>query len=484
MSKASHWGWRACWLLIATFVLLKMPVINLPAYHDETYVVAAGWEILQNGFWPIPGEAQTWGHTPLTFELVAFAWFLFGTAVQTVHVVSVALAAVTLLLTYLVGKTLWDDAVGLAAAMMLAVCPLFFAQAGILHLDVPATTFWIAAIYCLVRQHWLTYILFASLMVLSKETTIILIPLMAGYAWLKSVHLSISLRVRRTMLAGLPLLSFFFWITFHKTQTGFWWGNPVAIQANVDILTANLAMGIFKRFVIRGLQVLWSNHHFVLLLVFLLALVKSWPAIKLRTAAPRRLKSFLADYPAEAFLLTSLFTLLLFHSFFGFLHPRYLLPAIPVLFLLTARSLSYLLGRRMAYGLVVILPMFTIAWFLPPDKFSAPEATLDYIDIVKAHQAASAYLERYHHNHIILASAFQAGANLTTPYFGYVIEPLKVLPIGLGFDLRRVEDLRFDLAYVSSTDQFSQEVNEVVLAKRLREERRFAFGRHFVMLYR
>lgn len=482
----SQWGLPACWLLIGGFVVLKVPVLNLPIYHDETHVTAAAWDILHNGFYPVTRTVQMWGHPPLAFELLAFAWFLFGPELWAVHVLSVTLAAIALFFTYLVGRSLLDEAVGLTATAMLAVCPLFFSQAGILHLDLPATTFAIIAVYGLIQERWLTYILSASFMALSKESSVVLIPLMAGYAWLRSVNLPTPARLKRVTLGAIPLLSFVLWIIFHKAETGFWWGNPTAIEANIEILRVNLEIGIVKRFAIRWIQLLWSNHHFVVALVFLLALGKVWnrSRTRMRQTGKQEAVWFLVDKSREAFMVAAVLIFLVFHSIFGVLHPRYLLPVFPFLFLLAARSLAYVLGQRVLHGLAIIALLFVLAWFRPPDRFSAPEANLDYIDIVKAHQAASTHLEQHYHNEIILASAFQARANLKIPLYGYVTKPLKVLPIGFESKQPRAQELRFDLVYLSSTDQFAKTVKEMITARQLKEMRRFESGRHFVALYR
>jgi 4-amino-4-deoxy-L-arabinose transferase-like glycosyltransferase len=474
---------RGHWLLMIGFILLKLPTLTLPIYHDETYVVTAGSEMLHNGFYPITTQAPMWGHPPLAFEIVAMSGILFGPPSWGVHLFSVGLGAVALVFTYLVGKALWGEVAGYIAAAMLAVCPLFFAQAGILHPDLAATTFAIMAIFGLIRGRWVVYILSASLMVLSKETSIILVPLMAGFVWLMGTQLSTSARLKRAALGMLPVLTFALWAAFHKSATGFWWGDPLVAEADKVIVAANLKMGLLKRFAIRSIHVLYSGYNLLLAGIFLAALGKAWQTNRSPSPKDQELKAFLVHSPAEAFIITAILGFLLFHSVFGFLHPRYLLPVFPLLFLLTARSLSYVLGKRAPYFLVVMVPLFVLGWFQPPDKFSAPEASLDYVDIVRAHQAASAYLEQHDSSKTILASNFQAGVNLQTPLYGYVTRPLKVLTIGPEFTLNQVLDLKFDLVYLSSTDQFRREIETVIRGRNLREVRRFEVGRHFVVLY-
>ena len=136
-SFAERWTlW--CWALIGLFVLLKMPAVNLPAYHDERYVVRAGWDVLHNRFFPFPKNEPTWGHPSLIFEPVAMAWCIVGPKLWAIHILSLGFSVGALLMTYTLGRELWGRRVGFVASAMLAFCPLFFAQAGILHLDLPA----------------------------------------------------------------------------------------------------------------------------------------------------------------------------------------------------------------------------------------------------------------------------------------------------------------------------------------------------------
>ena len=470
-------------LLLVTFVALKVPTINLPAYHDETYVDLAGWETLHSAFTPFPRRTETFGHPPLVFELAALAWLALPPRPWALHVVSVALAAVALLFTHLVGKAMWDKTTGVVAATTFAVGPLFFAQAGLLQLDLAVTAFSLVAIYGLLRGRWIPYFLSASLMLLSKETSVCFIPSMVCYAWLRNRDLPTPARMRAIALASLPALVFLLWLLAHRVMTGFWWGDPLTVSANKEILASNLQMGLLKRFGIRWIQVLNPDRSGILPLVFILAAAIGWRQIRASRNLSLKL-TLLLRHPALVFMCLASATYLVFHSIFGVLHPRDLLPIVPLVALVVAGCLKYSLGSRATYALALIVPFSIVGWFRPPDKFSAPEATLDYVDIVRAHQAASAFLEQHHGNEIVLASLFQSGANLTTPILGYVEHPLRVLTIGSDFAPSHAAQLRFDLVYLSSTDQFGDLVRALIEEKHMRQVARFVSGRHFVGLYR
>ena len=81
------------------------------------------------------------------------------------------------------------------SALLLALSPLFFAQSTLAHLDLAAALFTtLAVLFLLGDQPWL-FALAASLAVLSKETAVVLLPVVWLYAW----------RRGRGLAAGRPL---------------------------------------------------------------------------------------------------------------------------------------------------------------------------------------------------------------------------------------------------------------------------------------
>jgi 4-amino-4-deoxy-L-arabinose transferase-like glycosyltransferase len=472
-----------CLTLVGAFALMKIPLLDLPVYHDESYVVAAAWAIRQAKFWPFPAGAEFYGHPPVGFELAALAWFIFPPRPWALHVASVSLAAATIVTTYRIGAVLWTRVVGSIAAMLLAACPLFFAQAGLLQLDLVAMAFATTAFYALVRQNFALYVTSGCLMLLSKETSLILLLPLFAYAWTQTRDLPKGARTRALMLYATPLVVFCVWVGVHKAVTGFWWGDAATIAGNKDIVLNNVKMGLSKRFAIRWIQLLNADQSDLAPASLLIGAWTLWlrvrgRALTLKTAMRSSQGNLGAWYMALAIV-----TYLGFHTVFGVLHPRYLLPVFPLLFLLVAAGLHHALGRRALYPLALMVPASVFGWYRAPYAFSAPEATLDYVDAVRVHEAASSYLEQYHSREVILASQFPTGAILETPLFGYVKQPLRVLPIESPLGPSAIRSLRFEWACLSSSDQFQTDVVSIVNARGLREVKRFRSGRHFVVLY-
>lgn len=474
------WGIGAVVLLLVLFGALKVPLLDLPAFQDETYVLKAGWDLLQRSFNPLTEGLEAWGRPPLTFEMVAAAFFVSGAEIWSVHVLGLFWALVTIFFTYRIGALLWRREVGFCAAAMLSASPLFFAQAGLFHPDLPAAAFATIAIYGLVASRWGVYVAAASLMSLSKETSIVLIPVMAAYGMTRASDRSLRSMARWSAVGLLPLGVFSLWVALHKLATGFWWAEAMVLEGNMRIVVDNLEAGMLRRFTIRWLQVLLSNHQFVVGLVSVLAVGKAG-----RRVMRQGLGTVRAARPEELFMVASLAVFLLFHSAFGFLQPRYLLPVLPLVFLLAARLLAYVFPRRLRYSLLFAVALLMLGWFRAPDRYASPDATLDYVDAVRVHKSASEYLSMYHRQDVVFTSGFQSGVNLTLPYLGYVSEPLRVLPIkGVPREIRSEDLAHFDIAYHSSHDQFARLVQEVVIERRLTEVARFESGRHFVVLYR
>jgi 4-amino-4-deoxy-L-arabinose transferase-like glycosyltransferase len=464
---------------LTAFALVKVPTLTLPIFLDETYVVGTADRIASASFFPLPAGAPAWGHTPLIFEMAAVVRAIAGPQSWALHLVSLALSLWTLAFTWLLADRLGGRPSGAAAAAMLAACPLFMAQAGLLQLDLGATAFTVSAVYFLACERWTAYVVSAALMLLSKETSVILIPMMTLMVWLRDASREHRQRLGQVALTFAPLAALLLWSLFNKYTTGFWRGDALSHASDWDVIASNYSMGYAKRFVIRWAQLLLLNRQFVVAAIVTAGLFSTLRRHH-SNGGVNVLRGIFRRWPVENALACAIAVSVVFHVVFGVLHPRYMLPVVPFLFVLTALALHEVAGRRMPIVAAAVVVLLASGWFSAPGKYSAAEASLDYVDIVKAHEMAARFLEGRTNRDTILAPAFQGGANLTSPEIGYVSRPLSIViperanPGGVP---------TFDLAYYCPTDQFSADVLAIVRARGLSEFKRFESGRYFIALY-
>lgn len=167
--------------LILVFAL-KFNTINLPCVRDElgVYVTPSIW-VKDNNFNPFFGNDKLGSHPPLFFEILALAFSIFGLHLWVGHTVILFSAIITLYYTYLIGSYLYKPKVGFIAALLLLFCPLFFAQIGMVMLDVFLMMMATITVYYALRKKLIPYLVMGNLLVLTKEPGIIIIGAITLY---------------------------------------------------------------------------------------------------------------------------------------------------------------------------------------------------------------------------------------------------------------------------------------------------------------
>ncbi len=114
--------------------------------------------ILNGPFDLSPDEAHYWEWSrrldlsyyskgPMIAYLIYLGTFLFGDTVFGIRIMAVIFSALSSLVLYALGKKLYDAKVGLSAALLLQIVPLFSAFGIIFTIDSPFIFFWILSLY-------------------------------------------------------------------------------------------------------------------------------------------------------------------------------------------------------------------------------------------------------------------------------------------------------------------------------------------------
>ena len=107
---------------------------------------------------------------------------------------------------------------------------------------------------------------------------------------------------------------------------------------------------------------------------------------------------------------------------------RYMLPAVPLVIILSVSTLWRRLSFwRAAHGLVVALA-FVAGWFWNPHYGFSPEDNLAYRDYIVLHQDGERFLEaRYPMARVL--TAWPASDEITRPWLGYITRPMRMVRI-------------------------------------------------------
>jgi hypothetical protein len=412
-------------LTFAALLALHAPLLRLPYFWDEAgYYVPAARELLLTGRL-IPHSTVSNAHPPVVMAYLALWWKLAGFAPVVTRTAMLMVAAFTLLGLFRLARAVANLEVAVAATVLTAVYPVFFAQSSLVHLDLAAAGFTFWGLRAYVRGQRCGSALWFSLACLTKETAIL-----APLALFASDVLSPLLPARHKNILParqnwnpvwllVPLLPLIAWYGFHYWQTGFVFGNPEFFRYNVQATLNPL------RILLALLVRLWQTlGYFRLLLLSLAALFAMWlpPLHDPGGERPR------IALDVQFAMLSVIVAYVLAMAMVGGAElARYMLPVVPLVILVCVSTLWRRVRLWRGVAAIVTL-LFISGWFINPPYGFAPEDNLAYRDYIRLHQRAEEFLEaRYPMARVL--TAWPASDELTRPYLGYVTRPMQIVRI-------------------------------------------------------
>ena len=458
-------------VIIATFsalLLLHAPLLRLPYFWDEAgYYIPAALDFYRSWLL-IPASTQPIGHTPLVMIYLGLAWRLFGYSAWTARAAMTLIAAATVTALWALGRRVASHEIAAWSALLLALSPIFFAQSTLAHLDLAAALFTTLAVLFLLDDQLLLFALAASLAVLSKETAVVLLPVVWLYAWRRGGWSAAGRPGPLSSWAALvaPLVPLAAWAFYYHHATGYWTGNREYLSYN---LYSTLSPArVFWSLLRRAYELFVGGFNWLLTAC---APVGLWwrrrhasrdtghardsgetgnlsPMLNLTCpdseAPPWRQFLFLTAG------LTTIYLLLL-SLVGGAVLPRYLLPVLPMFYLTAVAMVAHLPRFPARLILAAAAVCFVGAWFINPPYPFPFEDNLSYADFIRLHEQAAHFLETQPGQPRIL-TAWPATDELTKPLLGYVRKPLRVAPVQ-GFTPQEFADVppeSFDLLYLYS----------------------------------
>jgi 4-amino-4-deoxy-L-arabinose transferase-like glycosyltransferase len=445
---------RLIWLLAflaayAVLLLLHGPLLHLPYFWDEAgYYIPAALDFYHSGLL-VPRSTLPVGHTPLVIVYLGLAWRLWEYSPLVTRAAMTLIAAATVVTLYLLGRRVASREVSAWSALLLALSPLFFAQSTLAHLDLTDALFTTLAVLLLLEDQLWLFALAASLAILSKETAVVLLPVVWLYVWRGK---RVGARNHRAGLLtwvalGVPLVPLAAWALYYHHLTGYWTGNREYLNYNL-YSTLSTARG-FWSLLRRAYQLFIGGFNWLLTAC---ALVGFWWGRKhskpdaAQVAAGPLWRPFI-------FLTAELMAvyLLLLSFVGGAILPRYLLPVLPFFYLIGVALVMRLPRFPARLILAAAAACFVWAWFINPPCPFPFEDNLAYADFIRLHEQAAHFLETQPGQPRIL-TAWPATDELARPFLGYVGNSLHVVPLR-GFaatDFAEVKPESFDLLYLYS----------------------------------
>ena len=385
-------------IFTAVVCISHAPFFDLPFFWDEVgQFVPAALDLYRSGA-IVPRSVTPNAHPPGVMAYLAGVWTVTGFSIVSTRAAMLLLAATSVLIVFLLAIKLCGGVKGVpgfAVAGLLCCSPIFYAQAMLAQLDMPAMLFTILATLLFLEERVLLSAVACVALVLVKETGI-LVPLLLGF-WL--------VVERRVMQAGyflVPLAALASWFLFLHYRTGHVFGSAEFTQYNLQYLMhpMRIAVALGRRLY----NLFWENLQWIGTLGIVYACIRGG------IFEGRRWKL--------AWTLVALHVAL-FSMIGGAMLERYLLPALAIVYIGMIAGLSALPAPWRALGTGALIVGAAVCNFWNPPYPFPLENNLAFTEFVKLQEIAAGFLEeRYPAAEITTAWPFSAA--LSRPEFGYV----------------------------------------------------------------
>jgi Dolichyl-phosphate-mannose-protein mannosyltransferase len=448
-------------VILLMIFLLHARLLRLPYFWDEAgYYVPAARDILLSGS-VIPHSTVSNAHPPLVLAWIALWWKVVGYAPLVTRSAMLVVASFSLLGVFRLAERVANTKVAIASTLCVGLYPVFFAQSSLAHVDLAAAglTFWGLSAY--VEGQAAATMLWFALAALTKETAILAPIALAGWEilgllarrsslqklWVDGNHTASNTgsgrRIASLLIPALPLA---LWYAYHYARTGYVFGNPEFFRYNV---AATLSPTRFLlALAMRIWQVIGYLHLWILTLATLLAMWMLPPQRDSGSERPR------ISIPVQMVFYVVILTYVVAMALIGgAVLARYMLPAVPLIIILSVSTL----WRRFSFwsaAIACVALAFVAAWFWNPPYGFSPEDNLAYRDYVVLHEDGERFLEaRYPMARVL--TAWPASDEVSRPWLGYTTRPMRVVRIE-DFTLDEVlsaADFRsnYDVALIFST---------------------------------
>jgi len=404
---------------LAAFILVShLPFLNVPFYWDELgQFVPAALDIFQKGEW-IPRSTVPNVHPPGVMAYLAGVWRVVGYSIAATRVAMLALAAAGAVATLRLGISMGLSlgAAALAAGFLL-VSPLFFSQAMMAQIAMPAMTLMAVALELFLTDRIVAAAVVSAALVTVKETGIIAPALFGAWLWFGG-------RRREAMWFAMPLVPLVAWLVVLDRATGRWFGNAAFTQYNLWYLLHPVRLPLA---LLRRLYYLFiGTGHWIgsIGAVLMIRASRKLPAL----SAPFGRGSVTNIDAWRIAGLLALAHVLLVSVLGGAVLERYLVPLLPILYIGFAAAMwRYPMRWRIASAVALGGALIAGNFVNPLYPFPL-ENNLAFTDFARLHAEAAGFLEtRFPEGRI--ATTFPLASALRRPEFGYVRRRLHVREI-------------------------------------------------------
>jgi 4-amino-4-deoxy-L-arabinose transferase-like glycosyltransferase len=397
----------ACLIL----VFIKSFTMNLPHYWDEAfpYSYAIGY-MTEHGPGILTTAAPaiyTTGH-PLLYYFLQASWnAVVGEAMWLQRIFPLLISIATLLMTFLLGKALFNEKVGLGAAVILVCQNAFLANATFQLPEMLLTLLLLSTLYFLISEKKFLFTTSASLMLFVKEPAVVLLFVIFVFHFFVLLRkIPLKKRLRILWMYAIPvILNLAFYLHQYDIQGWFLFPRHTGFMTFTSDFFFNQLNRYFAHlFIYSGRNALFFGA--LALLMFYL-----YKQRKHRTLSKQGIHAIFLGLIISGFLL---------FSAFNFYSNRYILCLFSLFTLLVSMAI-YLVFEKRQWGFWGgVLVLFSIGVYFSLTDRRPTDHSLGYADAVVTQQQAVNYCISREWQSKKMNVGFLMSKNLTSHFPGYV----------------------------------------------------------------
>lgn len=399
-------------LIIIILIVIKIPHLNLPFFWDEAWSYAPAVEKMYHaGPSLLPGKILDWftrGH-PLLFYFLSSLWLkIFGTSLIAVHSFPLLLSVLLLISIFYLGKIIYNEALGLISVLLFAVQSIFLTQSAMLLPEILMTLLSVLTIIGYISKKPMIEIIFGSLLVMTKETGIVLILCillhrLIFYFLIERKNIDFLKIIKQLIISSIPLLVITIFFIIQKIKMGYFF-----YPEHMGMLTLNLSSIINKFISIFNYMAIRQSRNvltFITILTILYLLLKR--------------KHLEIDWKPVGFILLFIFFYILF-SAVNFFTIRYTLSIIPLYLIICDYIILSVIKKYKIVSFVVFILIILFPFIYTVKTRNSSDNTLGYINNVKVHKQVVEFCEKKNWYDTGISTHFLMTFNLKNPFLGYL----------------------------------------------------------------
>jgi 4-amino-4-deoxy-L-arabinose transferase-like glycosyltransferase len=390
---------------IGILLLIQIPNLSLPYFWDEAWSYFTSIKkMAEAGPSLLPGAVPLdycKGHPQFYFFITSLWMKIFPDSIIMMRIFSLSISVILLLIIFYGLKRIVSRDAGMIAALLISVQSLFLAQSIFLLPEMLVALFFILSFFFYYKEEYWKYAVVSTLMVLTKETTIIFCIVFGVYYLASFTNKLNRLKFKpiNILFLFVPAIVYALFLFLHYLKFGmFFYGEHLNyITFDAFMIKTNINQALSSIFLKQG-RIYLSAVFLISLLIFII------------------LKRGILKFITIGFV--SIISFLLF-SVFNFYTIRYGL----VLMILTIILFSYVLNNiylkdTIKYFLTISLAIGCL--FFSFTKKTNSDSDLGYVETIKVHQDLVKYCEDKNFYNDTLAVSFNMIFNLKDKGLGYV----------------------------------------------------------------